>query len=325
MESKIHRILSWIAVLLAIPLLKQGSSVYLPLAIAVIAFHPFLPWFLDLLPEGERSKKSVRATLAVSLALTGLLTLVVGSLVASALYGAHQQPELLAQMRSGFESTVGSDKVGQFLSRAQSVAQELIPILPGIALFIFLAWEYPPLRALYLERFGKDEKSEALAEFEEEGIILRRFWAARTLGGFLTGLTVALVLWFLDFPLAWLWGAINFLLNYIPTVGSFVGVLFPIGFSMVVDTGVSPQVVALAVGGIQLIFGTFVDPLIQDRFLPLSSLTIFAAIMFWGWMWGPWGALIGVPITFTLAKLSLFHPVYEAFGKLVIQKEPPGD
>ena len=67
------------------------------------------------------------------------------------------------------------------------------------------------------------------------------------------------------------------------------------------------------------------DPLIQDRFLPLSSLTIFAAIMFWGWMWGPWGALIGVPITFTLAKLSLFHPVYEAFGKLVIQKEPPGD
>jgi predicted PurR-regulated permease PerM len=321
MDSKIHHVLSWIAVLLAIPLLKQGSSVFLPLAIAVIAFHPFLPWFLKLLPEGARSKKSVRATLAVTLALTGILGIVVGALVSSGLYGASQQPELLSSMKSSFETAVGSDRVGEFISKGQSLLEQLIPILPGLALFIFLAWEYPPLRALYLERFGKEERSEALAEFEREGVVLRRFWGARTLAGFLTGLTVAIVLWFLNFPLAWLWGAINFLLNYIPTVGSFVGVLFPIGFAMVADTGVSPTVVALAVGGIQLVFGTFVDPLIQDRFLPLSSLTVFAAIMFWGWMWGPWGALIGVPLTFTLGKLSLFHPVYSVFGKLVIQKE----
>jgi predicted PurR-regulated permease PerM len=150
---------------------------------------------------------------------------------------------------------------------------------------------------------------------------LQRFWVARTIAGFLTGVTVGLVLWLMGVPLAWLWGMLNFLLNYIPTVGSFIGVVIPVGFAMVADVGTSTLYIAIAVGTIQTIYGVFIDPLIQDRFLPMSALMIFLSILFWGWMWGPWGALIGVPLTFTLGKLSLHHPIYAKFGQLVIQDE----
>lgn len=308
---------------MAIPLVvwffKFSSTVFLPLGIAIVAFHPMLPWFLSLLSDEQKSQREFKATLAVSCLLMLILSTVVGLLAMTSAYGLSQQPQLLDQMKVNYESAIGSDYLGQILGYVQSTASELFPILPGLALFLFIAWEYPPQRKLFLDRFTSHNQSRALQEFESEGTVLKKFWLARTLGGFLTGAAVGGALFILGVPMSWLWGTINFLLNFIPTVGSIIGILLPIGFAMVVDVGAPVWEVALAVGSIQLIFGTFVDPLIQDRFLPLSSLTVFVSIIFWGWLWGPWGALIGVPLTFTLARLSLHHSVYEGFGKLVLQ------
>lgn len=320
MNTKILHVLAWLALLIAVPVFKIGGDFFLPLAIALVSFHPMLPWFLRLLKDKESGKHDFKATALASILYILIIASVLGGIVGSASYGLQQDPDLLPEIRAKYTDLVGSERVTEVLGKIQAVAAELIPILPGIAIFFFLAWEYPPLRLKLKEQLGNGNGETILREFERDGRVLQKFWLARSLAGFLTGASVGLALWLMNVPLAWLWGMLNFLLNYIPTVGSFIGVTLPVGFSMVTDDGsASTLQVALVVGGIQTLYGTFLDPLIQDKFLPMSSLMIFVAILFWGWMWGPWGALIGVPLTFSLAKLSLYHPIYRQLGLLVLQ------
>ena len=79
-----------------------------------------------------------------------------------------------------------------------------------------------------------------------------------------------------------------------------------------------PILTLAVVGGSQMVLGTFIDPLIQDRFLKLSAFTIFLAVFAFGWIWGPWGALIGVPITFIFGLLVREFPRLEALGVLLV-------
>jgi predicted PurR-regulated permease PerM len=48
---------------------------------------------------------------------------------------------------------------------------------------------------------------------------------------------------------------------------------------------------------IQIVLGNFVDPKLQGRALKLSAVVVLLAVVFWGWIWGLGGAIIGVPLT----------------------------
>ena len=101
----------------------------------------------------------------------------------------------------------------------------------------------------------------------------------------------------------WLWGLLNFLLNYIPTLGSFLGVIPPALFALVQFDGDWSMVLAAVgvVGGVQLVMGNWIDPLVQGKALELSPLVVLFTVTFWGWVWGVAGALIAVPLTVLIA------------------------
>jgi hypothetical protein len=84
-----------------------------------------------------------------------------------------------------------------------------------------------------------------------------------------------------------------------PTIGSILGVLPPALYALAQsDGGMGLALLSLGViGGIQLIMGNYIDPLVQGRVLSLSPLIVLFSVAFWGWMWGVAGAFIGVPIT----------------------------
>lgn len=129
----------------------------------------------------------------------------------------------------------------------------------------------------------------------------RLYVLVRTGIGLLNGVIVWLFCWALGLDLALTWGVLSFLLNYIPTIGSVVAVIPPALFALV-QFGLDPKALGIAVGiaAIQLVLGNYVDPLLQGRYLELSNTVVLVAITFWGWLWGPIGALLGVPITLFL-------------------------
>ena len=98
-----------------------------------------------------------------------------------------------------------------------------------------------------------------------------------------------------DFPL--LWGLLAFLLNYIPSIGSVISAL-PAVLLAVIQLGFGPAVL-LAMGYlvINLILGNIVEPRFIGHKLGLSTLAIFVSLGFWGWVLGPIGMLLSVPLT----------------------------
>lgn len=118
---------------------------------------------------------------------------------------------------------------------------------------------------------------------------------------FLTGLLSYFALLIIGVELPALWAFIIFLFNFIPSIGSVVATLFPALFGMVQygDTGIGLTVL-IAVGGIQVLIGNFLDPRLMGDRLNISPLVVLLGLTLWGFMWGVVGMILSVPITATL-------------------------
>ncbi|MDX1661350.1 MAG: AI-2E family transporter [Gemmatimonadota bacterium] len=133
---------------------------------------------------------------------------------------------------------------------------------------------------------------------------VQRYLYLKTLISLLTGALVAawVAAMGLDFPL--LWGLLAFLLNYVPTIGSIIAAV-PAVLLAFIQLGLGR---ALVIGGgylvINQLVGNLLDPRVMGRGLGLSTLVVFLSLIFWGWVLGPVGMLLSVPLTMTL-KIAL--------------------
>ena len=143
-----------------------------------------------------------------------------------------------------------------------------------------------------------------LPYFERVADNVNRYFAIKTTISVGTGVTVGvfLALVGVDFPV--LWGLLAFMLNYVPTIGSFIAALPPVLLALV---QLGPTHAAVAAAGyvvVNVLLGSVVEPRFMGRGLGLSTLVVFLSLVFWGWMLGPVGMLLSVPLTMT-AKIAL--------------------
>lgn len=119
-----------------------------------------------------------------------------------------------------------------------------------------------------------------------------------------TGLLIALWLKVLGVPYANLWGLLAFLFNFVPNVGSIIAAI-PAVLIAWLDLSLWPAVLCAA--GflvVNVVIGNFVEPRVMGRGLGLSPLVVFCSMVFWGWVLGPVGMLLSVPLTMT-ARIAL--------------------
>jgi len=118
------------------------------------------------------------------------------------------------------------------------------------------------------------------------------------------GLAVGLMLWTLGVPDPALWGVMVALFNFAPYIGAIGSafVLTVVGVTAFDTLGQALLVPALFLG-LTTIEGSLVTPMILGRRVSLNSLLVFLSVVFWGWIWGPAGALMAVPVT---SSLSVF-------------------
>lgn len=93
-------------------------------------------------------------------------------------------------------------------------------------------------------------------------------------------------------------GLLLFILNYIPSLGSFIASSFPIIISLV-EYGLGWQTFAIAIslGALQVTMGNIVEPKLMGSGLRLSPLVILISLIFWFWVWGAVGMILAIPIT----------------------------
>jgi predicted PurR-regulated permease PerM len=144
----------------------------------------------------------------------------------------------------------------------------------------------------------------SLVRFDNFVNNVKHYMAIKTLVSLATGILVAiwLVIIGVDYPL--LWGLLAFALNYIPNIGSIISAV-PAVLLAIIQLGlVRAGVAAAGYVVINLLMGSVIEPRFMGRGLGLSTLVVFLSLVFWGWVLGPVGMLLSVPLTIT-AKMAL--------------------
>ena len=149
---------------------------------------------------------------------------------------------------------------------------------------------------------------------------IQRYLGIKTAVSLATGFLAGFLCWAAGLDFFLLWGIIAFAMNYIPVVGSIVAGIPPMILAWLALGG--PSAVAIGVGyiAINIFLGNFVEPMLMGRRFGLSSLVIIASVIFWGWVWGPVGMLLAVPIMMLL-KVVLENSYEFRWLSVAISKE----
>ena len=114
----------------------------------------------------------------------------------------------------------------------------------------------------------------------------------------LTGLFSYAIFRFLGLEFAETWAVLTFALNFIPSIGSVIAVVFPAVVSLVQFDTIGPFLtIVMGCGLVQFLIGNILDPAMLGRSLNLSTLMVILALTFWSAVWGIIGAFLSVPLT----------------------------
>jgi len=182
----------------------------------------------------------------------------------------------------------------------RGVAAVLSNLLLVFFTIVFILAEAAGFPAKMKAAFGWGAGSDRLNKIIQE---VQRFLAIKSVVSLVTGVLVGTSLWLIgvDFPM--LWGGLAFLLNYIPTLGSVLAAIPPVLLAMLQLGPGYALVVALVFMVINIPMGNLIEPYFMGRRLGVSTLVVFLSLVFWGWVWGPVGMLLSVPLTMILKIL----------------------
>ena len=119
-----------------------------------------------------------------------------------------------------------------------------------------------------------------------------------------TGLLIYIWLTILGVDYAVLWGLIAFLLNFVPTVGSFIAAVPAVLLALVQLGFASAGLTLLGFVVVNFVMGSAVEPRWMGKGLNLSPLVVFVSLVLWGWVLGPVGMLLSIPLTI-MVKIAL--------------------
>ncbi|MDG1004910.1 MAG: AI-2E family transporter [Emcibacteraceae bacterium] len=184
---------------------------------------------------------------------------------------------------------------------------------------------------IFLEQASFDTKLKALLNGSEhthtvEEIIktihkkIETYVAIKTFVSILTGTACYIVLILNDVDYAGFWAFIIFLLNYIPTVGSMLAVLFPAVLSLVQFTTFTPFLIIISsLATIQVLMGNILEPKLMGNSLNLSPLVVMLSLALWGSIWGIAGMFLSVPFTVILMIIFSEFPKTKPIAILLSQ------
>ncbi|SFH39867.1 AI-2E family transporter [Modicisalibacter xianhensis] len=320
-----HLLLALAALVIIIAGMKLGADILVPLIlslfIAVICTAP-VQWL-------QRLGLGRRMAVLVTLLILGVWVILLGSLLAGSIatfmealpnleeqllaqyyaliswapeLGGYLQPHSITQWLdmstlSQFMPAV-LDSLGTLISQSL-----LITLLVGFMLFETLHFRDKVLLAL-------EDPVPSLMRFNEFSANLKRYLAIKTLISLATGALIFLscIVIGVGFPL--LWGTLAFCLNYIPNIGSALAAIPAVLLTLVMPEGGPWDAFLLAIAYLVVNFaiGNLIEPRVMGHTLGLSTLVAFLSLVVWGWILGPVGMLLAVPLTMTLKIALNSHP-----------------
>jgi AI-2 transport protein TqsA len=203
------------------------------------------------------------------------------------------------------------------LTRAINIASFAFLVFLILVFTLAEATVFPAkFRAVLGREKGHSSRLTKIVSEVQEYLVIKTFISLAT------GILLGAWCWVmgLDFPV--LLGIIGFLLNYVPTIGSIIAGVPAVLLGVILFSPGLALVVGLGYLAVNFLFGNLIEPNLMGRRLGLSTLVVILSLIFWGWVWGPVGALLAVPLTMVL-KIMLENTSDLRWVAVILDKAPP--
>jgi AI-2 transport protein TqsA len=303
--------------------LRQAADIIGPLFLVltiVITVHPLRTWL-----KARGTPQWLASTISL-LSVYGLIIIVLGSVVWTLTRLGTTLPDYSTQgtelyrqalgVLAGFglstaelQNAASSVDLGSFAGVARSALSTITSGLSLLALIAALVFFVVFDAAGFGERIEtirsyRPRIAEGLEDFAQG---TRKYWIVTTVFGFIVAVLDVVALLIIGVPLAFTWGVLAFVTNYIPNVGFLIG-LVPPALIALLDGGIGRAIAVLVV---YVVINIVVQTLIQPRFtgdaVGISPTVAFLSLIFWAYLLGVLGALLAVPATQFVKSLLVDH------------------
>ncbi len=325
--------------LFVLALLVYGSSVLIPLAVALLlwffinalanAFQCLWSWWLGPL-RGLSLVLALLTILAASLFAVGLVITNVGSMSMNTDDFTKSLTLLLDQVATltGLQHEQVVKGIGQQLGLGRLLAA-IVSAMTNFASQFSVVFIY--IIFLMVEQQFFDVKLNAIVRNEARreqirsvlsriGRDIQSYLWIMTLVSTMTAILCYLVMVAVGVDHAPFWAFLIFILNFIPTIGSIIGTALPSLYALLQFGDFKPFLVLLAViGVIQFLIGNLLQPRMAAKTLNLSQFVVILSLFFWGAIWGIVGMFLAVPITAILLIVFSNFPSTRVVAALLSQ------
>ncbi len=321
-------------------ILIYGQDLLIPFVFAVLIWFLVnmvksvldkIPFVRDRFPGWLKSLVTSVFIFAMLGFVSSVLTVSINSLAKSYEQYKSNISLMTSQVNEVFQID-SADMLSKFMADFDfgSILQSIFSSLSGLVGSTFMILIY--LLFVFLEANSFSAKIRALCSSDEQyasvkGMLERieqsitHYIGLKTLVSVITGVLSYIVLLVVGVDSPVFWAFLIFLLNYIPTIGSLVGTVFPAIFSLLQFGHFQPFfVILIFVGAIQVLVGNVLEPKLMGNSLNISALVTILSLSFWGAIWGITGMFLSVPITVMMVIIFAQFPSTRPIAIMLSEK-----
>lgn len=332
MDNTVKRIMMIFLIVLIFYLLKELSTILIPLALAFIIASIFYP-IINLFSKRKASRILVLPTVAI-------ITIIIVFLLGQVIYQAvneiiSQQDYFITSLNDKIKQVIGfinsiiygpfGTKI-KFTSLAALLNKDTFNWLASVvtssigpttgAFVMFILYYIIILVGMtgskeYLAYVAGNSSMNIVKSFEKIQKSIASYIALKTLINLTMGALVTIICLAFGLNFAYLFGLLTFLLFYIPTIGSIIAPIFPTLMAIIQFNSFEKIFFfLLIIIVVQAIIANIVEPVVLGNRLRLNTLTVIFGLVFWGYIWGIPGMVLAVPL------IVVFKLVFEQIESL---------
>lgn len=224
------------------------------------------------------------------------------------------------------EAAVSQLDIGSVASQLASALSGVLGVASAIGLLVMTMLFMTIDAGRFVGHLDGDvvgQRPEIVNAFRSWASSTRSYFVVSTVFGLIVAVLDVAALLILGVPLALVWGLVSLITNYIPNVGFVLGLVPPALLAFLEGGWQLSLTVVVIYIAINVVIQSIIQPKYVGDAVGFSATLTFLSLIFWGWVFGPLGALLAVPMSlFVKAILVDIDPASRWAGPLVALNNP---
>jgi predicted PurR-regulated permease PerM len=188
----------------------------------------------------------------------------------------------------------------------------------AFVLCVFMLLKREDLRNRLIRLVGAGTITTTTKAVDDASRRISRYLLAQLLINTAFGVVITAAMYAIGVPYAVVWGVVATLMRYVPYLGTWLGLLFPVLATLATaDSWWQPFAVVGVYGGLELLCNNVFEPWLYGTSMGLSPVAQLVAAAFWAFVWGPIGLVLSGPLTVCLLVLGKYVPKFEFLDVLL--------